>query len=1114
MLNIYPANRLENLAILLSKVIESDDSALFEPSLIVTQSQGMKHWLHMQLAEQNGISMNLDFQLPVQFFWRQLRTILGNENIPEKSAFSREVLCWKIYDFLAEEDFVSDPQCEQPTAYWTANGKESTQKRFQLARQQADLFEQYMIYRPDWLERWITGDYTEQEAWQAKLWFKVIALEPNHTSKLLRKALPQIKEHKHKLPSSICVFGLNTLAPIWLEFLNEIAEHTQVHVFHLNPCVEYWGELQSEKQLAKWLATVSADDETFTGAGDIGNPLLANYGMQGKEFLSLLPEYAINEIPVFTPPSDYESETSKTSALHTLQEDILNLHDGRETPTELIDNSIVISSAHSALREIQGLHDFILHKLQQDKSLTPKDIVVMCPHIEDYAPYVEAVFNQPIGDSEQLIPCSISDRTLKNVEPIVEIFEQLLQLPDSRFQLSEIISYLKLPAIAHKFSIAESEVNIIEQWLQTACVHWGLNEPHKASIIKNASGLSEDDKLDTNDKFTWQQGIDRLMLGFAMSDHAVIHNDELLLPTIEGDQSLLLGKLLMLLEQLSEHAANLNTDRTPSQWHSYLISLKDDIFALTKETQFGVDIVSHAIDEFALNTQEASFETSISLRVVRDYLSNFFSQPEPGHQFMSGKVTFCSMVPMRSIPFKVVCILGMNDGDFPRFDKPFSFDLIAKNKARKGDRSRRGDDRYLFLEALISARDTLYMSYQGNSVKDNSEREPSIILRELMDYLSRALGWTFDENDQSLIHKLPLQPFSEANYTGRYQSFDSKWFTLNQSVRLNNQDIQLDAPAIETLTAEELIQFFADPIKAFSRTQFNLYGERISDVYQDSEPFETSKLDQYKLQHQYVDAMLASKSTNSTSNNAVSTAHITQAALLSNQLPDSKTTVDELSHWEAQATEFAETLSRFVFGEPYKVEVIANDITIYAELPLVSDGANLDIQENSRCQVFSRMATPKGKDYLKLWVYHLIANTEQPTMTKGLFYNEKSIKERIKEVTFAPIIGEIAVAQIGKLLTHYQLGMSQPMFAPVNLAAEYFQVDRSGKKKLYGNQQFELSWYTSRNIRGYDADPLARFYFEQKPDFDSDIAPLIESIYRPMFEVIFPTLAQQDFDSE
>ncbi len=421
------------------------------------------------------------------------------------------------------------------------------------------------------------------------------------------------------------------------------------------------------------------------------------------------------------------------SILSALQHDILTLHDARQTPQQVIDDSITSTSAHSPLREVQGLHDWLLHQFNQDHSLTPKDVLVMCPQIEQYAPYVDAVFArgwQELANNIPPLPCSIADRGSKDAEPLVAAFVDLLSLPDSRFQVSQLLGFLRLNAVQAKFNFTDDELDKISAWLAQANIHWGLDKAHKAQVLSTTEASSQ---------FTWQQGLSRLMRGFAFADHDALQQEQFLLSTIEGSDAILLGQLMLVLEQLQHYAQRLNQTRTPLQWQQYLHQLVDNCFSDTGSD--AIDIIHQAIEQLVEYSQEAQFVNGVSLAIVQEFLNHHFSQPDPGRQFMVGQVTFCSMLPMRSIPFKVIAVLGLNDGDFPRQRKPQAFDLMQQTPSRIGDRSRRGDDRYLFLEALISARQALYLSYQGRNIKNNSEKQPSLVLKELFAYLTDAYGW-------------------------------------------------------------------------------------------------------------------------------------------------------------------------------------------------------------------------------------------------------------------------------------------------------------------------------------------------------------------------------------
>lgn len=1101
MINIYPSNRLENLVILLDKVMQtSSGTNLLSEEIILVQSKGMQHWLNLKLAESRGISMNLSFSLPMQFFWSQIRAVLGQDVVPEQSTYVREVLSWRIHELLASDAMVNNPLCQEATHYWLGlhdeKGLGDEDKRFQLACQLADLFEQYLIFRPDWLLDWEKG---QAEHWQALIWQLLVAQQPLHPIVLLQQAIEALAQNDFHLPERISLFGINTLPPLWLEFLSELGKHTQVHFFHLNPCVEYWGDLKTDKayareQFYRWLNAENSflPEQSELLSQPIANPLLSNLGTQGKDFLYLLQEHTSIEIPIYESPEDTESVSGiKASVLQKIQADILNLRDARDAPQEQIDDSIVIASAHSALREIQALHDWLLHQINNtadsDDALTPKDILVMCPNVENYAPYVEAVFAHGwsnLNESVPPLPCSIADRTLKDSEPLVQAFIDLLELPDSRFQVSQILGYLRLPAVQKKFTFSEDDLMVMERWINHAAIHWGLDAGHKQQFLSE----NDSDEKSYNSKFTWQQGLKRLLLGFAQGDSESLYQDQLLLPDVEGDEALLLGRYFELLEQLQYYSRELQTPRSPIDWKEFLFQAKESLFSTLSEDSSAHQIIEQAIDDLGEYTSHARYEHVLPLSVIRDFLLAHFNQAEPGRQFMAGQVTFCSMVPMRSVPFRIIAVLGLNDGEFPRQRQPMGFDLMASEPARKGDRSRRGDDRYLFLEALISCRDKLYLSYQGHDIKTNDIREPSLVVKELMDYVEKGYGWQLTDKQRLQLLNIPLQAFSKENYQQPLKSFNTQWLKLIAPGERRNNLSTLDAFSLPdsdeiTITAEELVQFFDNPCKRFAQTRLGLYfdNEQIV-VPDDSEPFETNHLDRYLIQDAIVKTALSESSAEHDIDDLI------QTFSLSGKLPDTPNTVEDLEQWQEQACEFAEQLQDLEINKitTKSVKLTIDDITIEADLPLLNREGNEEL-------IFWRLAVPKGKDDIRLWIHHLIAQAvaldekDNTLITRGVFRGKK--EEPILIVQFEPV--ESPRELLANLIHYWKEGMRQPLLLHAALGQKHCSgkaLDASG---------FSAFWEDDFQKQGFGSDPYIHWFW---PEWQGDWQARIEEIYMPLYE--------------
>lgn len=1201
---------MENLLTLLNKISQVSPVGVFNQEVIIVQNPGMQHWLNLAIASERGISMNMRYALPAQYLWQLIRTLASEDKVPEQSPYSREVLTWRIYALLATETVINDDIFKPATCYWldssvsndtsnvvldsttnylthtlastlTNTSSKADLKRYQLAGQMADLYEQYLIFRPEWLDAWQRGEevieLSAENKWQAKLWQLLISELPYNPVELLNNAIENIADKLSNdpkiLPKRMSFFGINTMAPMWLNFINALSEYIDVDFFHLNPCFSYWGDIISEKQaikkLSHWSNGADNNEHLF-----VGNPLLANFGQQGREFLALLQDYSTVNIELFVKASsdndnqgegEHEGSASSTCILHQLQNDILALNDATEKcdasdkgdvtkqSSPLIDDSITIVSCHSALREVQALHDYLLHQFNdtahnKDK-LTPKDVLVMCPQIEQYAPYVNAVFTrgwQDLTDEVPPLPCSIADRSAKDSDPLIAAFSELLTLPDSRFQVSQLLGFIRLPAVANKFAINAEDSEKISLWLQQATIHWGLDQAHKEALLGEQASNS----------FTWQQGLSRLLQGFAYSDTDSIYQNQLLLGAVEGDDAILLGQLMLFIEQLQQFSHQLNNARTAKEWQSFLLSQLELLFTTrlvfstntteqathqtNNQIENSIAIIEQAISSLVEYCEHAHFDEKIELAIIVDFLNNHFSQGDASRQFMIGQVTFCSMLPMRSIPFKVIAVLGLNDGEFPRQRPALGFDLIAQSKALLGDRSRRGDDRYLFLEALISARKALYLSYQGRNIRNNNEKQPSLVLKELMGYLAQGYGWQF-EGVNANVHQMPMQPYSENNYliqalesgieSSIKPSFDANWLTLGQNeLAITSQDTLMVeacdiADTVNTLSATELIRFFQHPSKVFAQRVLNLYLDVNEVSLDDVEPFTPNHLENYLLKQDLLVASLAAK-------NSATIEEVINVASLSGKFPDLPSTQLHFDDALDASSQLAQEIIDQGCDNPELIDcqiVLSNtnqnsvgnsaelSITIVAQLPV-------KVTDSGTQLVFYRSSSAKPKDLFTLYLHHLIlqvwkqqnsaiahgsnisTSSTNPLsllgkveQTRGFYFNTKA--QKVEQYSISCEGAEEAQTELIMLLNVYSQGQKQPLMLNGDLAAQVFKESR-GKRVEMTQDSLEQFWQGSAMtigaMPGFGSDSYIHYFWPQCPDIDN-LVPQVESVYQGLY---------------
>ncbi|MBB2494391.1 exodeoxyribonuclease V subunit gamma [Aquipseudomonas ullengensis] len=855
MLNLFHAPDLETLGALATRLLAQPQHDPFAPARVVVPSQGIGRWLTLQLAREQGIAMQLEVQLPSAFVWELSRQVLGQ--LPEQSAFTPVTLTWRLYDWLCEP---ANLQRAERLQRYLEGGDE--RRRLSLAAKIADVFDQYLLYRDDWLAAWERGalcDLGADEAWQALLWRELTADGHPHRARLLDDLLQRLYDPTPiaGLPERLLVFGISSLPPHHLRVLDGLARHTEVVVFALNPCREAWGEIRDIRELAK--QPELSPDEWYL---DVGHPLLASLGKQGRDFFDSLFSLASAEGGQETGLYSEDADLLDDSLLHALQHDILRLR--TRQPDERIvlredDRSLELHVAHSPLREVEILHDQLLARFAADPSLTPDQVVVLTPDIERYAPYIEAVFSSRTGASRQTaprIPFSLADRSLRAELPLLEAFLDLLALPESRFTAEEVLAWLEQPAIARRAGIESEDLPLLRDWLRDAGVRWGRDGEHRRAL-----GLPEDNA------FTWAQGLDRLLLGFAappqLAGEAIpLLGDSLPLDALEGARGQLLGRLCAFVGKLAGLAESLQRARPLADWALDLQGLIDSLLD-EREAADTLLLLSQACAALARQATDAGIARPLELALVRQQLGTALEAGGGASGFLTGAVTFCTMVPMRSLPFRQVCLLGLDDGALPRRTPVAGFDLIGK-KPRRGDRARRLDDRYLLLETLLSARDGLYLSYVGRDPRDNAVLPPSVLVSELLeavditaaavcrselarDPASTAASPQQRKASAAITVAHPLQPFAPGNFqqTGQQLGFSGSWFRAAQ--RLAEAPLlapppfigQLPEPGEEWLTIEpsQLLHCFRHPARFLLEQRLGLRLADEEEAIASDEPF-------------------------------------------------------------------------------------------------------------------------------------------------------------------------------------------------------------------------------------------------------------------------------------
>ncbi len=1067
MLHIIQSNRMEALQLHLSQLLHHDPlTSIFDKEMILVQSPGIAQWLKVELGSQLGIAGQMDFVLPSSFIWRLYQQTL--DDVPKQSAFNKQNMAWKIHAILP--DCLSLPEFSSLANY--VGEDTSDTKVFSLCEKIADAYDQYLMYRPQWLSAWLINEPLHDvdvslAPWQPELWRRLVAHtsalgQPHHhranlhQSLLEKLAYPnvQLKE------SRVIIFGMSAMPLQQIEIMSALSQKIDVYLYLNNPSCHYWGDVIDEKTQAKIAAKyvlkpfVDAPEKDYFY---VGNPLLASWGKLGRDYLEQLVQLDAQWHDIFI-------ENFDNTLLSHIQKDIFNLTfkgqtvtsdaarfiDGLEKTQIVQDDSVVLVDCHSPVREVEALHDHLLNMFEKNPALTPKDIVVMMPDVSAYTPYIDAIFGRASGDL--YIPYAISDLAIDKEKPILTSFIQLASICQNRFTVSEILDLLQVEAIAAKFSIELEQLDQIGYWLEQVKIRWAIDGEHKVCL--------QQPNIELN---TWQQGLNRLMLGTVQSDELAEYSGIYPADEVEGMATEILGLLITFFDKLVLLKKQLDAPTNIAEKVALHRQVIHDFYDSEHHQSWDLLLINTMLDDLMLHYEERDYSDPISQSLMVQVMNQALSNKGVGQRFLSGQVNICTLMPMRAVPFKVVCILGLNDADYPRIVQPLGFDLLHHSAPKKGDRSRKLDDRYLFLEALMSTREQLYLSYVGRSALDNSERMPSNLVSELCEYMDRS--FYFDDENKGVTKGISLshylQPFNEAYFSsGELQTHHATWLASNEPQNQTQNDIIVARK--DELGLDELIFAVTNPQQAFYQQTVGVRLPEFDYINQDDEPFAVDALTQYGFLGDLVRKQLDDS-------------EICEPYLVrQGALPQSNVGVLGLQTIKQRTEPLVAHLSAInyqtVIQQKFSISVLGCDLAGYLNLC-------------GKTQVFYRPASIKAKDLIKAYLYHL-SGIVSGFVTTTVFCGIDTYAE------FSPIEEQQAGEELNKWLEFYYLLQSKPVaFFPTS------SLTYAMKENLNAaNGKFETAFVG----RGEGENPYVALDFESLFDVEDEFCELSESLMAPI----------------
>jgi exodeoxyribonuclease V gamma subunit len=1062
MLSIVFSNRFENLLAALLERLGAERGGPFARHQVLVPGSAARRAIELAIAEREGICANVDFAYLGEWLWAQAGKLV---EVAARPPYSPAVLTWRIFVCLAGNWMAAHPRLD---AYCR---KADARMRHELAERLARLFDHYLSYRPWWLEAWSAGKSAfaarssvhDDEAWQAELWRQIDEGLP--LIDFLRRAKSMDGEAlaTHGLPPSVHVFAPPGAPPRDIALLRALARAIDVHLYVLDPCREYWLDIVDARRMS-WLAARQRDLFTETRRG-----LLEAWGKQTQAFIELLldGENEMLEEERFAPHPGHHL----LAQVHNAILDLEAFSPGRFHLDEE-DRSIELHLCHSRIRELEVLHDRLLALLRDSPSLAPGEIAVLTPDLAACAPLIEAVFGA--ASRERRIPWRITGLGGTMENPVAQVLDRLLALVAGRMPAGEVFDFLRQPLVAARFGFDEVALGQVRDWLDGAGVRWGL-DAEDVSSVGAASG------------HTLEEGFARLFLSWAAGEAArgalfAGHTGALAAPENDGGE--ILGRFWRFAETLRRHRATLRTEHSAEDWRAILSGALTDWVGETERAEDPA-AVRAAINAFADDMAAGLRRHMVGLDVVRPALLACLDETLHGG-VPGGKVTFSALPTLRGLPYRVICVIGLDRDAFPGRERPDEFDLIATGaKKEKGDRQRRLDDRNLFLDVMLAARDVLHLSCIGRGARDNTALPPSVVVDELFEALATACAREPRPEEVekvkarlTVVH--PLQAFSAdyfaacENVDKRLESFRGDYAAAlarrpgeeqRRGAAAGNDDdddesggsspcredfaavhpffpAPLAAPAAEWRRVDlgRLQWFFIHPCRFLLRERLGMELAETEDELADAEPFVANWPAQWTLAERLRPVLTAGD---------VGEKELLALARSGGEFPAGVLGESALRREIGKLIAHYRRLRAMKAAPRLPAHVVKLDFELDRETWSV-DAAFGEL--GAEGMVYHRYDDARARDYLSAWIAHLVLCAAPPAgmacVTRGL--------ARDRSFTLRPLPTETALRELEALLRLYRQGLSTPLrFFPKSAWARVFDGRDEGNAIQKARERWE-----------------------------------------------------------
>ncbi|MEK8070841.1 exodeoxyribonuclease V subunit gamma [Rhodococcoides navarretei] len=842
MLTLHRAERAGTLAAALADILSVPLDDPFAPEIVSVPAKGVERWLTQRLSstlgssEGAGIAANIDFPSPARLVSRAIASV--DDIDPDDDPWAVGRVLWTALEVI--DECRTEPWAAVLSKHLGAGSEgHRAGRRWSTASHVAELFRTYGSQRPQMLRDWFAGRFTdghggdldEDLLWQPRVWGMV---RERIGSPSPAERLPQTCERLRdapesvELPSRLSVFGPTRLATDQLEILGALSHARDVHIWVPHPSPTMWNSLADRQRVTR-----RRDDTTALA---VEHPLLASLSRDVRELQAVI-------APAATRTVHHDGPHPAPTLLGRVQSDITADAPPSGDGTVVADDTVQIHACHGPARQVEVLRESLLHLFTEDPSLEPRDVLVMCPDVETYAPLIRANFGQAaLVHPGHRLRMRLADRGLRRTNPVLDVVATVLDFSEGRVTASELLDFAASGPVREKFSLTDDDLERLRDWVTTSGARWGLTVRQREAFgLKNFR------------QNTFKSALDRILLGVAADETRNEYLDLALpLDDVDSNDITLAGRFAELVDRLASVLRTLAGPASVTEWTRHLSRALDLLADVPTADEWQL---AQAHREIADATEHGS-AVELRLADVRAMLAGRLAGRPTRANFRTGELTVCTMVPMRSVPHRVVVLLGLDDEVFPRVGSIDGDDILARDPA-VGERDIRSEDRQLLLDAVMSAEEKLLLFYTGADPVDGSAKPPAIPLRELMDVLEATAGGRVE-------HRHPLQPFDPLNFEAEHPfSFDA--------VALAGAVSQQRTPGPATpfmpdplppahrgdVGLAELIAFVENPVQAFLRQRLGFRVPELEDDLADSLDIELDPLSRWSIGDRMLAAVLA-----------------------------------------------------------------------------------------------------------------------------------------------------------------------------------------------------------------------------------------------------------------